>query len=113
MILMALYVSRMWAMRNWVLIMKKALPGKIISVNIGVIAQPGSNQIEIADEVYKRIAVIKKDMPADIIFEVGYDRSNFVRKAVSEVKETLFIAIGLVVLIIFLFFRSFSIAVRH
>ncbi len=84
----------------------------IPSVNIGVIAQPGSNQIEIADEVYKRIAVIKKDMPADIIFEVGYDRSNFVRKAVSEVKETLFIAIGLVVLIIFLFFRSFSIAVR-
>lgn len=84
----------------------------IPSVNIGVIAQPGSNQIEIADEVYKRIAVIKKDMPADIILEVGYDRSSFVRKAVSEVKETLFIAIGLVVLIIFLFFRNWSIAIR-
>lgn len=82
------------------------------SVNIGVIAQPGSNQIEIADEVYKRIEVIKKDMPADILLEVGYDRSNFVRKAVHEVQETLFIAIGLVVLIIFLFFRNWSIAIR-
>ena len=38
---------------------------------MGVIAQPGSNQIEIADEIYKRIEEIKKDMPPDIIFEVG------------------------------------------
>lgn len=84
----------------------------IPSVNLGVIAQPGSNQIEIADEIYKRIDQIKKDMPPDIILEVGYDRTNFVRKAVSEVKETLLIAIGLVVLIIFLFFREWSIALR-
>lgn len=84
----------------------------IPSVNMGVIAQPGSNQIEIADEVYKRIEQIKKDMPPDIILEVGYDRTQFVRKAITEVKETLAIAIGLVVLIIFLFFREWSIALR-
>lgn len=84
----------------------------IPSVNMGVIAQPGSNQIEIADEVVKRLEQIKKDMPPDILLEVGYDRTNFVRKAVSEVKETLLIAIGLVVLIIYLFFRNWSIAFR-
>src|SRR5262245_60102109 len=72
------------------------------SVFLAIITQPGSNQIEIADEVYKRLDDIKKDMPADITLEVGYDRTTFVRKAVSEVKETLAIAIGLVVLIIFL-----------
>lgn len=82
------------------------------SVNLGVIAQPGSNQIEIADEVYKRIDQIKKDMPPDIILEVGYDRSTFVRHAISEVKETLLIALVLVVLIIFLFFREWAIAFR-
>jgi len=82
------------------------------SVNIAVVAQPGSNQIEIADEVYRRLELIKKDMPSDIILEVGYDRTQFVRKAVSEVKETLAIAIGLVVLIIFLFFREWTIALR-
>jgi multidrug efflux pump len=82
------------------------------SVNLGVIAQPGSNQIAIADEVYKRIAEIKKEMPPDIILEVGYDRTGFVRKAVSEVKETLGIAIMLVVLIIYLFFREWSLALR-
>lgn len=77
-----------------------------------IIAQPGSNQIEIADEVYKRIDQIKKDMPADINLEVAYDRTGFVRNAVSEVKETLVIAILLVVIIIFLFFREWSLALR-
>jgi multidrug efflux pump len=82
------------------------------SVNLGVVAQPGSNQIEIADEVYKRIAEIKKDMPPDIIFEVGYDRTIFVRNAIKEVKDTLIIAILLVVAIIFLFFREWTLALR-
>lgn len=82
------------------------------SVNMGVIAQPGSNQIEIADEIYKRIDEIKKDMPPDIILEVGYDRTTFVRNAIGEVKETLVIAISLVVIIIFLFFREWTLAFR-
>jgi multidrug efflux pump len=82
------------------------------SVNMGVVAQPGSNQIEITDEIYKRIEEIKKDMPPDIILEVGYDRTTFVRNAISEVKETLIIAIILVVAIIFLFFREWTLALR-
>ena len=84
----------------------------ILSVGVRVVAQPGSNQIEIADEVYKRLEQIRQDMPGDININVGYDRSGFVRKAVSEVKETLIIAISLVVLIIFLFFREWSLAFR-
>jgi len=84
----------------------------IPSVNLGVVAQPGANQIEIVDEVYKRIQEIKKDMPPDIILEVGYDRTTFVRNAIGEVKETLIIAISLVVFIIFLFFREWTLALR-
>jgi multidrug efflux pump len=84
----------------------------VASVNMGILPQPGSNQIEIADEVYKRIEQIKKDMPADILLEVGYDKSQFVRNAIFEVKETLVIAISLVVIIIFLFFREWTIAFR-
>jgi multidrug efflux pump len=45
-------------------------------------------------------------MPEDITLEVGYDRTQFVRKAIFEVKETLIIAVFLVVLIIYLFFVS-------
>ncbi|MBI2730602.1 MAG: efflux RND transporter permease subunit [Sphingobacteriales bacterium] len=81
-------------------------------VSLGVIAQPGSNQIAIADEIYKRIEEIKKELPNDVTLEVGFDRTTFVRKAVKEVKETLAIAITLVVIIIFLFFREWSIALR-
>jgi multidrug efflux pump len=84
----------------------------IRSVNLGVVAQPGSNQVAIADELYKRIDVIKKDLPPDIILEVGYDKTQFVRKAITEVKETLIVAILLVVIIIYLFFREWSIAFR-
>lgn len=84
----------------------------VMAVNMGVVAQPGSNQIEISDEVSKRIEEIKKEMPKDMTLEIGYDRTQFVRKAVKEVKETLVIAIGLVVLIIFLFFRETTIALR-
>ena len=51
-------------------------------------------------------------MPADILLEVGYDRTTFVRNAISEVKETLIIAISLVVIIIFFFFREWTIAFR-
>lgn len=84
----------------------------IPAVSIGVIAQPGSNQIEIVDEVYRRLESIKSTLPSDMILEVGYDRTTFVRNAIFEVKETLIIAIGLVVIIIFLFFREWIVAFR-
>ncbi len=84
----------------------------IPAISMGVVAQPGSNHIDIADEIDRRLISIRKDMPNDILLEVGYDRTIFVRNALTEVKETLIIAIGLVVIIIFLFFREFSIALR-
>jgi len=84
----------------------------VSSVNVAVVAQPGSNQVAIADELYKRINVVQKDLPQDIVLEIGFDKTIFVRKAIAEVKETLIIAILLVVLIIYLFFREWSIAFR-
>ena len=84
----------------------------ISAVSLGIIAQPGSNQVAIANELYKRLEDIKKDLPKDVILEVGFDRTIFVRKAIEEVKETLFISILLVVIIIYLFFREWSLALR-
>ena len=84
----------------------------IAAVSLGVVAQPGSNQVAIANELYKRLEDIKKDLPKDVVLEVGFDRTIFVRKAIEEVKETLFISILLVVIIIYLFFREWSLALR-
>ncbi len=81
-------------------------------LSMAIIPQPGSNWVEITDEFYRRFDQIKKELPPDIEMNVGIDKSRFVRRAISEVTETLFIAIGLVVLIIYLFFRNWIIALR-
>lgn len=67
---------------------------------------PGSNHIEIADEFHRRIEEIKKDLPADMNIQLGFDATTFIRQSISEVMETIFIAFGLVILIIFLFLRN-------
>ncbi len=81
-------------------------------IALAIVPQPGSNYIAIADEFYKRYEQIKKEVPADIKLDIGLDQTQFVRKSISEVKETLMLAFGLVVLIIFLFFRDWLVAIR-
>ncbi len=81
-------------------------------IAIAILPQPGTNYIEISDEIHKRLEEIKKDMPADINLEVTSDQTDNIRKSISEVKETLLIAFILVVIIIFLFFRDWLIAIR-
>jgi len=81
-------------------------------IALALIPQPGSNYIAIADEFYKRFAQIQKQVPDDIKLDIGLDQTKFIRRSISEVKETLLIAIILVVLIIYLFFRDWLIAIR-
>ncbi|MGD0341456.1 MAG: efflux RND transporter permease subunit, partial [Bacteroidales bacterium] len=75
-------------------------------VGTAIIPQPGSNQIDIVDEVYKRVNFMKKDIPSDIKIKVGYDNTQFIRKSIKEVKDTIYIAFALVVIIIYFFLRS-------
>jgi hydrophobe/amphiphile efflux-1 (HAE1) family protein len=75
-------------------------------VAVAVIPQPGSNQIEIVDNVYKKLDQIKRDLPPDVEVLLGFDYTQFVRKSIEEVKDTILIAFGLVALIIFLFLRD-------
>lgn len=81
-------------------------------VAIAVIPLPGTNYIEISDEIQKRLNEIKKETPDDIRMEISSDQTINIRKSVSEVKETLIIAFLLVVFIIYLFFRDWLIAIR-
>ncbi len=75
-------------------------------VAVVLVPLPGSNNIEIADEFYKRLEFIKKDLPADIGVEVGFDGTEYIRQSISEVEETIITAFILVVAIIFLFLRD-------
>src|SRR5687767_7711432 len=81
-------------------------------IALAIIPQPGSNYVSISDEFYKRFEQIKKEMPADISLNIAMDQTKFIKRSISEVEETLFIAFGLVVLIIYLFFRDWLIALR-
>jgi len=81
-------------------------------VVLALIPLPGANDIQIADEFYKRLDQIKATLPDGMQLSILRDRSTFVRQSVSDVIETLMIAIGLVVIIIFLFFRNWVIALR-
>ena len=73
---------------------------------------PGANTIEIADEFYKRFDEIKKNLPPGLRLDIGYDKSKFVRASVSDVRMTIGIALFLVILIVFLFFRNWVLALR-
>lgn len=80
--------------------------GGIPMIGIAITPQPGTNYIEIANEVYKRIEQIKKEMPEDLKLGVALDSTVNIRKAISEVEETIIIAFLLVVVIIFAFLRD-------
>ena len=71
-----------------------------------IIPQPGSNQIEIVDEVYRRLEYIKKDLPDDIKVKLAFDNTQYIRSSIKEVQNTIYIAFVLVVIIIYCFLRS-------
>ena len=81
-------------------------------VAVAVIPQPGTNYLEIAEQFYAEIDKLKKDLPSDIKLDIALDNTVFIKKSVVEVAETLAISVVLVIIIIFLFFRDWSIAFR-
>lgn len=78
-------------------------------VSTVIIPQPGANQIMIADEVYRRLELMEKDLPEDVTLDVVYDNTRFVRASIEEVQNTVLIAFILVVFVIFLFLREWRV----
>ncbi len=81
-------------------------------VGLALVPQPGANYIDISKEFYKRYEVLKKELPKDYTINIALDNTRFIKKSITEVGETLIIALLLVILIIFLFFRDWVIAFR-
>jgi multidrug efflux pump len=86
--------------------------GGIPMIALAIIPQPGANYVSISNEFYKRLELLKKEMPEDVKLNVALDQTRFIKKSISEVGETLVIAMILVILIIYLFFRDWIIALR-
>ena len=78
-------------------------------VGVVVTPQPGANHIEIADAVYERMERMQKDLPDDVKYSYGFDNTRFIRASINEVKETVYVAFILVIIIIFLFLRDWRV----
>lgn len=81
-------------------------------VGLGIIPQPGSNYLDIAEKFYVEYDRFQKDLPKDFKLNIAIDSTTFVKQAILEVAETLIIALILVTLVIYLFFRDWAIAFR-
>ncbi len=81
-------------------------------VGLAIIPQPGTNYLDIAAAFDKRLKEIQADLPKDMSLNVAVDNTQFIKQSVTEVGETILIALVLVILIIYLFFRDWGIAFR-
>ncbi|MGI8746094.1 MAG: efflux RND transporter permease subunit [Bryobacteraceae bacterium] len=71
-----------------------------------VFLSPGSNAVQTANSVTAYLEEAKKTFPAGIEYAIPYDATRFVRAAISDVVKTLFIAVALVILVVFVFLQN-------
>lgn len=76
------------------------------SLGIGIVRQSKANLIEVADRVRANLPAVQAALPPGVNIEAAFDGSTFVRRSIQEAEETLLIAAGLVIIIIFVFLRN-------
>lgn len=81
-------------------------------IAMAIVPQPGTNYVDIAESFYVEYEKLQKDLPEDFKLNISRDNTIFVKRAIVEVVETLGISLFLVILVIFLFFRNWSMALR-
>ncbi len=72
---------------------------------------PGSNALETANNVYAKLAELKKSFPADVDYEVPFEAVTIIKTSMREVVKTLLQALGLVALVVFLFLQNWRSAI--
>ncbi len=78
------------------------------SIVLAIQKQPDANTVAVVDAVRARLPTLRAQIPPSVTMNVTLDRSVSIRESVTDVEETLLIAIGLVIVVIFLFLRSAS-----
>jgi len=76
------------------------------SITMAVQRQPGTNTVAVVDAIRALLPQFKKQLPASVNLEVLNDRSISIRQSVDDVQFSLGLAMGLVVMVIFLFLRN-------
>jgi multidrug efflux pump len=76
------------------------------AVGMGVFQAPGSNALQISENVHAAMADLKKTMPEGVDFDIVYDTTAFVKASIESVIHTLLEAIVLVVIVVILFLQT-------
>ena len=79
-------------------------PGVVLAVQ----RQPGTNTVEVVNNVRKIIEGFSRELPASVKLTILYDRSQSIRNSVNDVQFTLMLTVALVVMVIFVFLRNLS-----
>src|SRR2546430_588391 len=78
------------------------------AIVLAIQRQPGTNTVEVVDSIEQSLPQFRQQMPPSVVMNILYDRSLSIRTSVDDVKFTLFLALVLVILVIFLFLRNLS-----
>jgi HAE1 family hydrophobic/amphiphilic exporter-1 len=78
------------------------------NIGLAIYRQPGTNTVQVVDSIRELLPTFRAQMPGSVNLNILFDRSLSIRKSVNDVKFTLFLALCLVVLVIFLFLRNLS-----
>lgn len=76
------------------------------SIGLGIIRQSKANTVAVSEAVQAELVQIRATLPAEVVISESYDESVFIRASIKEVMNTLAISVALVILVIFLFLRS-------
>ncbi len=78
------------------------------AIVLAIQRQPGTNTVEVVDAIRALLPTFRAQLPAAVALNTLYDRSQTIRASVADVKFSLLLTIGLVVMVIFLFLRNIS-----
>jgi HAE1 family hydrophobic/amphiphilic exporter-1 len=78
------------------------------AIILAIQRQPGTNTIEVTDNIKRLLPVFKAQMPPAVQMDILYDRSQSIRESFKDIQFTMMLALGLVILVIFLFLRNVS-----
>src|SRR4051812_29402336 len=78
------------------------------AILLSIQRQPGTNTVQVAEAVKKLLPIFRTELPPSVKMNVFYDRSETIRESYDDVKFTMLLTLGLVIMVIFLFLRNLS-----
>jgi multidrug efflux pump len=78
-----------------------------LAIGLGIVKQSKANTVDVASDIMNKLTELRSLLPSGMKLEVAFDSSEFIKESISEVEQTLLIALILVVLVVLAFLKSF------